>query len=247
MSTGKTLSLAFAGIANLASLAVNLYLVGFLGDFLVPRTVDAGPAAPLAEAVAIDLGLLLLFGLQHSVMARDACKERWTRIVPEHLERSAYVLVSSLVLALLFWGWRPVPGVVWSVSGAGAALAWSVFALGWVLVIAATLQIDPEELGGLRQVEARYAEEPPEPVPFQTPGLYRYVRHPLYLGFLTVFWATPEMTAGHLLFAAGATAYVLAGARFEERDLLRRFGRDYARYRERVPMLIPRWKTRKRT
>lgn len=242
MSTNleKTLSWAVAGLAHLASLAANLYLIGFVGDFVVPRTVDAGPAASPGVAIAVNLGLILLFGLQHSVMARQGFKERWTRIVPEHLERSAYVLAASLALALLFWAWRPMPGVVWSLSGPWAAIVWAVFALGWVVVVAATLLIDPEELSGLRQVAARYADEPAEPVPFQTPGLYRYVRHPLYLGLLLAFWATPEMTIGHLLFAAGATAYILVGIRYEERDLLRRFGNDYARYRQRVPMLFPR-------
>lgn len=235
----KTLSMAWAGLANLTSLAANLYLVAFLTDAVVPRTVDAGPAAPLGEALLVDVGLIALFGLQHSVMAREAFKERWTRIVPEHLERATYVLASSLALGVVFWLWRPIPAELWSFSGPAAAGAWALFGLGLAVMGWATLAMDPEEFSGLRQVERRYSEEPDEPMGFRTPGLYGHVRHPLYLGMLLVFWATPEMTAGHLLFAALGTGYILVGARFEERALLRRFGEEYARYRERVPMLIP--------
>ncbi|MFW6193252.1 MAG: methanethiol S-methyltransferase, partial [Gemmatimonadota bacterium] len=240
----RTLSLAWVGLANLASLAANLYLIGFLADAVVPRTVDAGPAAPPGEAALIDLGLIALFGLQHSVMARKAFKERWTRIVPEHLERATYVLVSSLALGLLFWLWRPIPIDVWSLSGPWAVAAWALFGSGLAITAAATLAIDPDDFAGLRQVRLHFSKETYEPPGFQTPGLYRYVRHPIYLGLLLVLWSTPRMTVGHLLFAAAATAYVLVGARFEERDLLRRFGEDYARYRERVPMLIPGTKRR---
>lgn len=235
----RTLSLAYGGLAYLVFLGVFLYAVGFVGDFAVPRTIDVGPSAGLTEALLIDVGLLLLFAVQHSVMARDWFKERWTEIVPRHLERSTYVLIASLVLALLCWQWRPIPETVWSVSGPGATVLWMVFALGWVIVLVTTFLIDHFSLFGLRQVWAHFRGERPEPPRFQEPGLYQYVRHPLYFGFLLAFWAIPEMTAGHLLFAGATTGYILVAIQFEERDLLRYHGRRYAEYRERVSMLIP--------
>lgn len=236
---GRILSLVYGGVVYLVFLGVFLYAVGFVGGFLVPRTVDSGPSAALGTALLIDVGLLLLFALQHSVMARRWFKERWTRIVPRHLERSTYVLIASLVLALIFWQWRPVPGTVWSVSGAGATVLWSVFALGWIVVLVTTFLIDHFNLFGLRQVWLHFRGEPYEPPRFQKPGLYRFVRHPLYLGFLLAFWAIPEMTVGHLLFAAATTGYILLAIQFEERDLIRYHGEAYAEYRERVPMLLP--------
>ncbi|MFB6241083.1 MAG: methanethiol S-methyltransferase, partial [Gemmatimonadota bacterium] len=259
---GRYLSLLYGGLAYLVFLAVFLYAVAFVGDFAVPRTVDAGPSASvgtallvdavllllfdsgvstgLAEALLVDVGLLLLFAVQHSVMARDWFKERWTRVVPEHLERSTYVLFASLVLALIFWQWRPIPGTVWSVEGPGASVLWGLFGLGWAIVLVSTFLIDHFDLFGLRQVWSHFRGEVYEPPEFQEPALYRYVRHPLYLGFLLAFWAIPEMTVGHLLFAAATTGYILVAIRFEESDLLRYHGEQYARYRERVPMLIPR-------
>lgn len=236
----KTLSMGWAGVANLTSLAANLYLLAFLANLDVPGAGDAGMTR--AGALATNAGLLLLFGLQHSVMARDWFKERWTAVVPEHLERATYVLVASLTLGIVLWLWQPLPELVWSLSGPAEILAWGGFGLGLGIMGWANLAMEPEEFQGVRQVRRHFGDEQevPDPPGFRTPGLYRYVRHPLYLGFLLIFWSTPDMSIGRVLFAAGATAYVLVGARFEERTLRRRFGEDYARYRERVPMLIPR-------
>lgn len=236
---GRILSLTYGVLAYLVNLAVFVYAIGFVGDFGVPRTLDTGPAAATATAVVIDVLLLLLFAVQHSVMARDWFKERWTKVVPKHLERSTYVLVASLVLAVVMWAWRPIPETVWSVSGAGATALWVVFGAGWLVVFITTGLIDHFDLFGLRHVWLHFKGREYEPLEFQEPGFYKYVRHPLYLGFLMAFWAIPEMTIGHLLFAVATTGYILVAVQFEERDLLRYHGDKYARYRERVPMLLP--------
>lgn len=236
---GRAFSLAYGGLAYLAFFAVFLYSIGFVGDVAVTRTIDAGTSASLAEALLVDGALLILFAAQHSVMARDWFKERWTEVVPRHVERSTYVLLTSLVLALIFWQWRPIPETVWSVGGVGATVLWGVFALGWTVVLVSSFLIDHFALFGLRQVWAHFRGEPYEPPEFQETGLYRFVRHPLLLGFLLAFWAIPEMTAGHLLFAAATTGYVLVAIQFEEKDLLRYHGEAYARYQKRVPMLVP--------
>lgn len=222
-----------------------LYAVGFIGNLLVPRTIDAGgPAAATAVAAAIDVGLLALFGIQHSVMARQGFKKIWTRLVPVPAERSTYVLFSSLVLILLFWQWRPMPGVVWDVdNSSGRALLWALFAAGWLLVLVTTFLINHFDLFGLRQVWRHFRGLPPAHVAFREPSLYKVVRHPLYVGWLLAFWSIPTMTAGHLLFAAVATAYILVAIQFEEKDLMT-FHPEYAGYRERVPMLIPRLRRR---
>lgn len=236
----RALGFAYGLVVYALFLAVFLYLIAFVGDFLVPRTVDSGPSSSLGVALAGNVGLLLLFGVQHSVMARQGFKERWTEIVPWHLERSTYVLATTLVLTLLYWGWRPIPEVVWSVGNPiGEAVLWGLFALGWAIVLISTFLIDHFRLFGLKQVWCHLRGEELEPPEFQTPGLYRYVRHPLYLGLLMGFWAIPHMTVGHLLFAAVWTGYILFAVRLEERDLLRFHGEDYRRYRERVRMLVP--------
>lgn len=236
------LSLFYGVAAYMAGLAALLYLIGFSGNLLVPKSVDIGPGAPWIQALSIDLALLVLFGLQHSVMARRGFKRRWTRLIPAAVERSTYVLATCAVLALMFWLWVPVAApVVWRVEGdAGLTLLWSLFWLGWSLVLVSTFLINHCELFGLQQVFARLKGREPPPTRFETPLLYRYVRHPLYVGLLLSLWAVPVMTAGRLLFAIGLSAYILIGIGFEERDLLLQFGERYRRYRAEVGMLLPR-------
>ena len=236
----RALGVLYGVTAYLVFLAVFVYLVGFVGDMVVPRSIDDGPSAPPTVALLVNVGLLLLFAVQHSVMARQGFKRWWTRIVPWHLERSTYVLIASLVLAVVMWGWRPIPAMVWSVeSTAGAAVLHGLFWVGWGTVLLSTFLIDHFRLFGLKQVWAHMRGADLEPPEFQTPGLYRVVRHPLYLGFLLAFWCTPEMTAGHLLFAAVWTAWILLAIQLEERDLMAFHGAAYRAYRERVRMLVP--------
>ena len=238
--------LLYALVAYLLFAGTTVYLVGFTGDFAVARTVDSGVAGPLGEAVAVDLTLLGLFAVQHSVMARRSFKRWWTRIVPHEIERSTYVLAATLALALLAWQWRPIPQpVVWKVEGAAATAMWIVFALGWGVVLVSTMLIDHLALFGLRQAASGLLRSPPPEPGFRTPLLYRYVRHPLYFGFVLTFWSVPTMTAGHLLFSAGGTAYILVGIWFEERDLVHEFGDVYRRYRDEVGMLLP-WRRKAR-
>ncbi len=217
-----------------------LYAVGFIGGFGVPTTLDGPRTVPLATGVAIDAALLGIFAVQHSVMARKWFKDRWTRIVPPALERSTYVLLSSLALILLFWQWRPLGGVVWSVQDPmGRAVLRSLFAFGFGLVLVATFLINHFDLFGLRQVWLYLRNKPYTKLHFGTPGPYRLVRHPLYVGWFFAFWMTPVMTYAHLLFAVATAGYILIAIQFEERDLIREHGSDYEEYRRRVPMLVP--------
>jgi protein-S-isoprenylcysteine O-methyltransferase Ste14 len=231
------------GVGSYAvTLLTLLYLVGFSADWGVPKSVDSGGGGPVLQAVATDLLLIALFGVQHSVMARAGFKRGWTRVIAPALERSTFMLAACAVLATMFWFWVPIPTVVWRAdAGVPTVILWSLFGLGWLLVLLSTFLIDHFELFGLRQVYSRLVSRPlPEPR-LMTPLVYRHVRHPLYLGFLITFWAVPVMTAGRLLFAAGFTAYILIGIAFEERDLVRQFGDRYRLYREQVGMLLPRW------
>lgn len=224
----------------LVFLGTFLYAVGFVGNLVVPKAIDSGTAVPLTEAVGVNVLLLGLFAVQHSVMARPAFKRWWTRTVPPHLERSTYILASSLALVLLFWLWRPMPGVVWEAGGPIAAVLWAVFAFGWVVVLVSTFLIDHFDLFGLRQVVLFARGQPYTPPPFRVRGLYRVVRHPIMLGFLIAFWVTPAMTWGHLVFAGVTTAYIVVGLWLEERDLRHAFGGTYLKYQQQVGMLLPR-------
>jgi protein-S-isoprenylcysteine O-methyltransferase Ste14 len=220
-----------------------LYAVAFVAGAPVPKSIDSGPTSGLGVTLIVDLLLLGLFAVQHSLMARPAFKAWWTKFVPQPIERSTYVLAASLCLILLYWQWRPLPQIVWSVtSPVGAAVLWGVSALGWAMVLLSTFLINHFDLFGLRQVWAyRLGKETPPPE-FRTPLLYKVVRHPIYLGFILAFWATPTMTQGHLLFAAATTAYILIGIQLEERDLLKVFGARYEAYRGEAGMLYPKMK-----
>lgn len=242
------LSFLYGVAAYLACQAVLLYFIGFSADLLVPKSVDSGAVAPWPQALGVDLLLIALFGVQHSVMARRGFKRWWTRIVPPAVERSTFVVATCLVLALMFRAWVPIATpVVWRVEQpAGVALLWSVFGLGWLLVLVSTFLLDHFELFGLKQVFAALTGRTPSGIGFRTPLVYRHVRHPLYLGLLLGFWSVPVMTAGRLLFAAGFSVYILVGVAFEERDLVLQFGERYRRYRDEVGMLVPRlWSAKK--
>lgn len=236
----RYLTLGYGVLNYLIFLVVFLYTVGFVGDFVVPRSVDHGVQGPLGQAIVVDVLLLGLFAVQHSVMARPVFKRWWTRVVPPDIERSTYVLASNLVLALLFWQWRSIPAVIWDVPwAAGRATLWTLFGLGWVIALASTFMVSHLDLFGLRQVYAAWRAQPYTAVGFRASGFYRVVRHPLMLGFVIAFWATPTMTVGHLLFAAASTGYILVALHLEERDLIGALGDEYRQYRRRVPMLIP--------
>lgn len=232
-------TLLYGTVSYVIFLATFLYAIGFLGNVGVPKALDSSATGPFTTALAVDLALLSLFAVQHSGMARRGFKQWLTRRLPAAAERSTYVLASSLALLLLFWQWRPLGGVVWQVdSTLGQGILYAGFAFGWLLVLVATFVINHFDLFGLRQSWRQFRGLPQQPLPFTTPLLYRIVRHPLYVGWLCVFWSTPTMTVTHLLFAAVASAYILVAIQFEERDLMAAHP-EYARYRQQVPMLVP--------
>ena len=229
-------------IAYTVGVGALAYFIGFSCDVLVPKSVDSGTAGPLAEAVCVDVLLLSLFALQHSAMARPAFKRWWTRIVPQSVERSTYLLATSIVLAVLAWQWRPIPApIVWRIeNGDAVRLLWTVFGLGWTMTLVSTFLINHFELFGLQQIFARLTGRTIPAPEFRTPLFYRYVRHPLYLGILLSLWSVPVMTAGHLLLSTGLSSYIVLGIWLEERDLVAAFGERYHRYRAEVGMLLPR-------
>ncbi len=221
--------------------AVYAYMAGFVGNFLVPKSIDSAPGEEsLAAAVAIDVALLLLFGVQHSIMARQRFKQVWTKIVPQSIERSSYVLISNLTVIFVIWQWRAVPIVIWDAPGAWRYLLWALFAAGWLLVPAVSLMISHFDLFGVRQVWLYLRGKDYAALPFRTPMLYGVVRHPLYVGFFMAFWMTPTMTVGHLLLAGIWSAYMVLASKIEERDLVNHFGRTYEDYRRQVPAFVPR-------
>jgi methanethiol S-methyltransferase len=237
---GRLIALVYGLACYVVFLFTTLYAVGFVSGVAVPKTIDTGIIVPMAEASVINLLLICVFAVQHSVMARKPFKQWWTQFVPAAVERSTYVLFSSLALAFLFWQWRPMPARVWQIADPRIAMAvtgLSVF--GWMIARSSSFLLNHFEMFGLHQVANNLTSRQMPPQRFRTPVFYKLVRHPIYLGFMIAFWVAPTMTVGHLLFAAATTAYILVGICLEERDLVDLFGNKYRRYRNRVSMLAP--------
>jgi protein-S-isoprenylcysteine O-methyltransferase Ste14 len=237
----KLFSLFYGVIAYLVFLVAFFYAIGFVGNFIVPKSIDSGAAPLTLQAIIINVLLLSLFALQHTVMARPAFKSWWTRIIGTTIERSTYVLLASLILLLMYWQWQPIAGVVWNVESAGLSnLITGVYFFGWLIVFLSTLMISHFELFGLTQVINNLRDEYAQPATFREKFFYRIVRHPIMLGFIISFWATPVMTVGHILFSVMTTGYILVAVKFfEERDLRKLYGDEYEAYSQRVPMIIP--------
>ena len=237
---GRVLAFLYGVTSYLIFFITFLYAIGFVSDLVVPKTIDSGAPAPFSQALIINLGLMALFAVQHSVMARKEFKRWWTQFVPVSVERTTYVLFASLTLALLLWQWRPIPTVVWQIANPSLATSVTVLSfVGWTVVLTSTFLINHFELFGLQQVATNLLGQNVPAPRFRTPLYYKFVRHPIYLGFVIAFWSAPTMTLGHLLFATVTTAYIVIGATLEERDLIAVFGNEYRDYRKRVAMLIP--------
>jgi protein-S-isoprenylcysteine O-methyltransferase Ste14 len=237
---GRIIAFLYGIVAYGIFFATFLDAIGFVEDLLVPKTIDSGPSGPTAQAFMVNLGLMSLFAIQHSVMARPQFKQWWTKFVPPAVERTTYVMLASLALALLLWQWQPMPQVVWQIADPRIAMVMTGLSfVGWLIVLTSTFLINHFELFGLHQVANNLVGRAMPSLRFRTPLFYQFVRHPIYRGFIIAFWAAPTMTVGHLLFAAVTTAYIFVGIWLEERDLIDVFGDDYRRYRERVSMLLP--------
>ena len=237
---GRFIALLYGLAAYLVFFVTFLYAIGFVSGLVVPKTIDTGGVVPMTEALIVNVLLMSLFAVQHSVMARRQFKQWWTQLVPKSIERSTYVLLASLALVLLFWQWRPIPTVVWQINDPQIAMAITGLSfVGWLIVLTSTFLINHFELFGVHQVANNLVGRPMPAPRFRAPLYYQFVRHPIYLGFIIAFWAAPTMTIGHLLFAAVTTAYIIVGILLEERDLIDLFGDDYRRYKDRVSMLVP--------